>query len=88
MAAEGYPGSYPKGMAISGIDAAESTGASVFHAGTKLERNQIKSNGGRILGVTALGDTFEVAIANAYRAVEQIQFDNSYYRKDIGFRVK
>ena len=88
MAAEGYPGKYPKGMALSGIDAATETGAMVFHAGTQLDAGTVKSNGGRILGVTALGAGFEDAIANAYVAVEAIQFDNAYYRRDIGHRVR
>ncbi len=88
MAAEGYPGKYPKGMAISGIDAATDTGAIVFHAGTQLDRDTLKSSGGRVLGVTACGKGFEDAIANAYVAVEAIQFDNAYYRRDIGHRVR
>ncbi len=88
MAAEGYPGKYPKGMAISGIDAANETGAVVFHAGTQLKNGVVKSDGGRILGVTTLGDSFGDAIANAYRGVDAIQFDNAYYRKDIGHRVR
>ena len=88
MSAEGYPGKYPKGMAISGIDAATETGAMVFHAGTQLENGTVKSSGGRILGVTALGDGFEAAIANAYVAADAIQFDNAYYRRDIGHRVR
>lgn len=88
MAAEGYPGKYPKGMVIEGIDAATDTGATVFHAGTGLDRGTVKSTGGRILGVTALGEGLEDAIANAYRGVDAIQFENAYYRKDIGHRVR
>ncbi|MBT9311020.1 phosphoribosylamine--glycine ligase [Leptothoe kymatousa] len=88
MAAEGYPGKYPKGMAIGSLDAAIGTGAMVFHAGTELVKGVLKSNGGRILGVTAVGDSFEDAIANAYRGVNVIQFENSYYRKDIGHRIR
>ncbi|NEZ55564.1 phosphoribosylamine--glycine ligase [Adonisia turfae] len=88
LAADGYPGKYPKGMTIDGIDAATDTGAMVFHAGTQLDKGTLKSNGGRILGVTALGDTFGDAIANAYVAAEAIQFDNAYYRRDIGHRVR
>ena len=60
----------------------------VFHAGTQLERGVVKSTGGRILGVTALGDDFEDAIANAYAGVDAIQFEHAYYRKDIGHRVR
>lgn len=87
-AAEGYPDSYAKGMAISGLEAAAETGAVVFHAGTRLQKDQIVASGGRVLGVTGLGDTFEAAIANAYRAMNQIQFEGIYYRRDIGFRVR
>ncbi|MBT9316712.1 phosphoribosylamine--glycine ligase [Leptothoe spongobia] len=88
MAAEGYPGKYPKGMVIKGVDVATNTGAMVFHAGTQLEKGVVKSTGGRVLGVTALGAGFEDAIANAYRGVDAIQFENAYYRKDIGHRVR
>ncbi|MGD1853156.1 MAG: phosphoribosylamine--glycine ligase [Leptolyngbyaceae cyanobacterium] len=88
MAAEGYPGKYPKGMEITGADTAADAGALVFHAGTQLERGVVKSNGGRVMGVTAVGNGFEDAIANAYRGVDAIQFDNAYYRKDIGHRVR
>lgn len=88
VAADGYPAKYPKGMGISGIDAATETGAMVFHAGTQLNRGVLQTNGGRILGVTALGERFEDAIANAYRAVDAIQIDQAFYRKDIGHRVR
>lgn len=88
MAAGGYPQSYKKGDAISGIAEAEATGAVVFHAGTQFKHNQILTDGGRVLGVTALGENFDQAIANAYRAVDCIQFENMYYRRDIGYRVR
>jgi phosphoribosylamine--glycine ligase len=88
MAAAGYPGQYPKGMVIEGVQAAAETGAVVFHAGTRLDKEGIKANGGRVLGVTARGESFERAIANAYTAVKTIQFDHSYYRRDIGFRIQ
>ncbi|MEO0824143.1 MAG: phosphoribosylamine--glycine ligase [Cyanobacteria bacterium J06635_15] len=87
MAAAGYPDTYPKGMAIAGIAVAEESGAMVFHAGTRFNENQVVANGGRVLGVTALGETFAAAIDNAYHAVAQIQFEHSYYRRDIGYRV-
>ncbi|MEO0457149.1 MAG: phosphoribosylamine--glycine ligase [Cyanobacteria bacterium P01_A01_bin.114] len=88
MAAQGYPEQYPKGMAIKGLAEAESANAVVFHAGTKLDGDDIKASGGRVLGVTATGDDFEGAIANAYQAVAKIQFEQSYYRRDIGYRVR
>lgn len=87
-AAGGYPGSYPKGMAIHGLDAAADKGAIVFHAGTRPQANQVVASGGRVLGVTALGESFEAALATAYEAIAEIQFDSMYYRRDIGFRVR
>jgi phosphoribosylamine--glycine ligase len=88
LASEGYPGRYPKGLEISGIEAAEATEAVVFHAGTKLKQQTLVTDGGRVLGVTAVGDTFESAIDLAYRAVDRIQFEGMYYRPDIGHRVR
>lgn len=90
MAAEGYPGSYQKGLSIGGIGDAEAADASmvVFHAGTRLSETGLKSTGGRVLGVTAVADEFEGAIANAYRAIEKIDFPGSFYRRDIGHRIK
>lgn len=88
LAAEGYPGKYPKGMAISGIEQAESTGALVFHAGTQVKQGRLVSDGGRILGVTALGDDFDQAFERAYTAIDAIQFDGKYCRRDIGHRVR
>lgn len=88
MAAGGYPAAYETGQEITGI-AAAATGAVVFHAGTQLTpTGQLVSDGGRVLGVTAIGVDFDQAIANAYQAVEQIQFQDCYYRSDIGYRVR
>lgn len=85
MSAEGYPGSYEKGREITGIDEAEALpDVTVFHAGTKVENGTTFTNGGRVLGVTALGDDIPGAIANAYEAVGKISWDGCYYRKDIG----
>lgn len=88
LAAEGYPGSYKKGLAIAGIEEAESKGAVVFHAGTQLKQQKLVSDGGRVLGVTAIGETLDQAIAHAYSAVEAIQFEGCYYRRDIGHRAR
>ena len=85
-ASGGYPDAYEKGKAIAGIDRAQSKGAIVFHAGTKLEKNQIVTSGGRVLGITAMGDDFEEAIAVAYDAIKSIKFDKMYYRRDIGYK--
>lgn len=88
MASAGYPGSYEKGMAIAGLDKAADTGAMVFHAGTKLTKDAVVTDGGRVLGVTAIGSNFDQALANAYQAVACIEFEGAYYRRDIGDRVK
>lgn len=86
LASDGYPVSYEKGFPISGLDAFKGRGdAFVFHAGTKFNENgEIVTNGGRVLGVTALGRTLVEARANAYQATEQIAFANKYKRNDIG----
>ncbi len=88
LSAGGYPGSYQKGQVITGIEQAEAVGASVFHAGTKLKQQQVVTDGGRVLGVTGIGETFAQAIDLAYAAINCIQFEGMYYRRDIGYRVK
>ncbi len=84
LASRGYPDNPRTGDIITGIEAAEATGATVFHAGTKRERDVLLTNGGRVLGVTAGGDTLQSAMEHAYQAVEKIHFDGMHYRKDIG----
>ena len=86
MASEGYPGSYPKGRPIEGLAAAEALGAKVFHAGTALSGGAPATSGGRVLGVTARGESLEAALALTYRAVDQIHFAGAQYRRDIGRR--
>jgi phosphoribosylamine--glycine ligase len=83
LASEGYPESYPKDEEIRGLDLIPEN-AIVFHSGTKKQNERILSNGGRVLGVTALGDTLEDAISNAYIAAEKISWPHKYHRKDIG----
>lgn len=83
LASKGYPESYLKNEEIKGLEQ-HNEGIFVFHAGTKKENNSILSNGGRVLGVTALGDTLESAISNAYSATEKISWPNKYCRSDIG----
>jgi len=83
LASKGYPESYPKDEVISGFDTI-SGDAFVFHAGTKKLDGKILSNGGRVLGVTALGDSLELAISNAYDTVEKISWASKYCRIDIG----
>ena len=86
LASEGYPVSYKKGFPIRGLEAFDGRkDAFVFHAGTKFgENGEILTNGGRVLGVSALGETLVDARANAYKASELISFDNKYFRHDIG----
>ena len=86
-ASGGYPDAYQKGKIIFGIPAAEQK-ASVFHAGTKLQQEQLVTDGGRVLGITALGDNFTQAVTNAYEAIESIQFEKMYYRRDIGHKYR
>lgn len=85
MASGGYPGSYPKGIEMHGLDEnGQVDGVTVYHAGTKYEDGKFLTNGGRVLGVTALGDTLDQALDTAYAAVEKISFEGAMYRKDIG----
>lgn len=86
MAADGYPGTPKSGGAIVGLDSARATGGTVFHAGTRIEDGGLVASGGRVLAVTATGDDVAAAQANAYRAVEAIDFAEGFYRRDIGWR--
>ena len=84
MASEGYPGDYEKGRVITGIESADALeNVKVFHAGTKLENDQILNDGGRVLGVTALGDSISKAKLQAYKAVKEIRWLGGWCRKDI-----
>ncbi|WP_342251531.1 phosphoribosylamine--glycine ligase [Sphingomonas sp. OTU376] len=86
MAANGYPGTPETGGAITGIDKAEATGAKVFHAGTRMDGDMLVASGGRVLNVTALGDTVKDAQTAAYAAVDAIDFPTGFCRRDIGWR--
>ena len=88
MSSIGYPESYETGKEIFGLDRlTERKNTKVFHSGTRLENNNVLTNGGRVLCVTALGDDLKQSNRNAYSAVQEIGWDGKYYRKDIGFRV-
>lgn len=84
QASGGYPGAYEKGKPIEGIGEAEATGAVVFHAGTRREGDQVLTAGGRVLGISALGDDREAARKAAYAAADRIHFENAHWRRDIG----
>ncbi len=87
LASDGYPGSYEKGLPITGLDRAEALeNVHVFHAGTRREGEQILTQGGRVLGVTALGSDLPAALERAYQAVDLIQFQGKTFRRDIGYR--
>jgi len=88
MAAEGYPGNYETGRVIHGLDRLRGwEGGVVFHAGTKRRDGDVVTSGGRVLGVTALGDDVGAAVAEAYRAVAAIDWEGMHYRHDIGRRA-
>ena len=89
LASDGYPVSYQKGYPIRGLENFKGKdGFYVFHAGTAFnEKGEIVTNGGRVLGVTALGKDLREARANAYKAVDWVDFDNKYYRHDIGHAI-
>jgi len=85
MASKGYPGDYKKGAPIGGLDEIEDMdGVVVFHSGTAIEGGKVVTDGGRVLGVTALGDNIQEAIRHAYRAVGKVDCEQLYYRTDIG----
>ena len=86
MAAKGYPAAPAKGGTIDGLQAAEATGAKVFHAGTAIRDEALVANGGRVLNVTALGGSVIEAQESAYRAVDAIDFPDGFCRRDIGWR--
>jgi len=85
MASGGYPGEYEKGKQITGLDDAERMeDVIVFHAATKRDGSRWLTNGGRVLGVTGLGDSLRQAIDRAYAGVAAIHFEGAHYRRDIG----
>ncbi len=89
LASGGYPGKYETGKMISGLgEAAKLEDVQVFHAGTKRADGEVKTAGGRVLAVTALGSTLEAARARAYEAVSRIHFENCHYRRDIALGIR
>ena len=86
MASGGYPAAYRKGLPIAGLDqdGQLQEAYAVYHAGTAWKDGRFYTNGGRVLGVTAVADTVAAALDKAYEAVQHIEFENAHYRKDIG----
>ena len=88
LAARGYPGAYEKGTIIKGIEAAATLpDVEIFHAGTKTVNGQLVANGGRVLNVTATGQTIRAAIDAAYAAIDKIDWTDGFCRRDIGWRA-
>jgi len=88
MAAGGYPGTYAKGKPISGLaEAGAMEGVTVFHAGTRLDGGRVVTSGGRVLGVTATGDSLRAAVDRAYAAADKIRFEGGWCRRDIAHRA-
>jgi phosphoribosylamine---glycine ligase len=89
LASEGYPGSYPKGREIRGLDqAAALPRVDVFHAGTKIDGNKIVTSGGRVLSVVACGESIDSVAKTVYEGVTRISFDGMHFRRDIGWRAR
>ena len=87
LAAGGYPADYDKGDVIAGLNSEFAGSTKVFHAGTKTDGDAIVTSGGRVLCVTALGDTVSEAQQKAYAGVDNINWNNVYFRKDIGYQA-
>lgn len=88
LASKGYPGKYETNKVIKGLEKVTENGGIVFHAGTRRDDGKIISNGGRVLNVTALGGSIKEAIKNVYELVDMIEFENKYFRHDIGWRAQ
>jgi len=88
MASEGYPGPYKKGFPIRGLETGDSSDVKVFHAGTSLENGQVVNTGGRVLGVTALGENLDQAKLNAYARVKTVRWEGAWCRKDISDKAR
>ena len=87
LASKGYPGEYKKGSQIFGLEKINSvSGINVSHSGTSKKGNKIIAIGGRVLGVTALGDNFAIAHKSVYEAIKKLDWPEGFYRSDIGWR--
>jgi len=86
LVSEGYPGSYPKGLVMTGFDKVH--GSSLFHAGTANKDGAVVTSGGRVIAITSYGNTIQEALATSYRNAELIEYAGKYYRRDIGYEFK
>jgi phosphoribosylamine--glycine ligase len=86
LVSEGYPGSYPKGRVITGLDKVHDS--ILFHAGTTVKDHQIVTNGGRVIAITSYGNTIQQALTTSYHNAEHIAYEGKYYRRDIGYEFK
>lgn len=86
MVSGGYPGTYENGKAIEGLDDVQDS--LIFHAGTKMVEDKVVSSGGRVLSITSYGETIDEALETSYENIAKIRFENSYFRKDIGFDLR
>ena len=87
LASGGYPKSYPKGLEITGLTDGQRAGVTVYHAGTAQKEGKLVTAGGRVMGITALGDDLQATLDTAYAAAREVHFDGVHYRKDIGARA-
>ena len=87
MASRGYPGTYDKGLPIKGLDIARTKDVMIFHSGTSKKNNSIVTNGGRVLSITAIGNSIGEAVKRAYKVANTIEFEGAHYRKDIGYQA-
>ena len=87
IAAGGYPGSYPKGMVIEGLDQVDNSHSKVFHAGTRLNNGDVVTSGGRVLCAVALGKGVTEAQRRAYQLAAEVTFEGAFCRSDIGYRA-
>jgi len=87
VVSDGYPASFAKGQVIGGLDAVEAAGTTVFHAGTAAKDDAVVNSGGRVLGVTSLADSVGEAQVTVYSALKKLDWQGSFYRKDIGYRA-
>jgi len=88
MVSGGYPGNYETGKKISGLTEVTNENAIIFHSGTKMNQEEIVTNGGRVLAITSFGNSIQNATKNAQQQLNKISFEGAYFRKDIGYEFE